>query len=96
MSVYESESRCSSILCSRYSLTELIAAWHLAYAIDGQTFTPTLFTLFSHFRQPVPILKGFEVEDNFEQPERSVTMLSEHESDALHAYILEGHVWDNT
>ena len=72
------------------TLTELIAAWYLAYAIEGRAFTPSPLGLFAEFRQPLSILKGFEVKDNFNRLEHSVVILLETESKNIEEYVLEG------
>ncbi len=71
-------------------VTELMSAWYLAHAIDGENFTPAVSELIDQFRHPRPILKGFEFEDNFERLERSMVLLSTAEPNELDRYVTEG------
>ena len=71
-------------------VTELMAAWYLAHSIDGENFTPAVSELLGQFRHPKPILKGFEFEDNFENLEKSMVLLSNAEPNELDRYVTEG------
>ena len=71
-------------------VTELVSAWYLAYAIEGESFTPTVSELIDQFRHPKPILNGFEFEDNFERLESSMALLLNTQPNELDRYVTEG------
>ena len=71
-------------------ITELVAAWYLAHSIEVETFTPVLSGLLEQFRNPKPILNGFDFEDNLTRLEKAMALLSIEQPEVLHQYLTDG------
>ena len=71
-------------------ITELTAAWYLAYAVDEEVFTAVPSELIAEFLCPKPILKAFEFEDGLTQLKTAMDCLTRVEPTLLDNYVTEG------